>query len=325
MKRCRDWRDCAPAEIAPLLTAETRAWLEDLGWDVRTAWRVVEPARRSGHLPGFVMYDRNGRPEAWTAFLPYRGCLQVLAFVAPTAETAEVLLDEMLSSREARTAEATIFCVRSSSPSLAAALAARGFGTEHYRYLSKALTTDDARRAAGRVEGVQHWAGHAEAMTRLCARAYAASEGIRAFAPNGTLVEWQEYVNSLIDGVGCGRFAPDLSFIVPGERPGTLAAAVLVSDLGPSTIHVSQLVVDPAVHGLGLGTRLMRAVEGAAIARDARDITLLVAASNVRALSIYERQGFEDRARFVVALRRRGQPILSTSLALDTGGDSTRL
>jgi hypothetical protein len=37
---------------------------------------------------------------------------------------------------------------------------------------------------------------------------------------------------------------------------------------------------------------------------------------------MYERLGFVDRAAFVVAVRR--QPILSTRVALATGGESTR-
>ena len=50
--------------------------------------------------------------------------------------------------------------------------------------------------------------------------------------------------------------------------------------------------------------------------------TLLVSAANSRALALYETEGFQPRASFVAA--RRYQPRRFTSVALATGGVSTR-
>jgi ribosomal protein S18 acetylase RimI-like enzyme len=318
MTRCQEWRTCAPAEIAPLLVAEVCAWRDELDWDVAAAWRTVEPARRSGHLAGFVARDAAGRIVGWTSFLLHRGCLQVLAFVAPHDETAVNLVDAMLDSREARGAHSFVVCVRAASPGLAPALASRGFLIDPNRYLATTLDSGPAEPT-----GLQTWASHGDAVARLLARAYAGAPRVRAFALSGTMGEWREYVTSLLGGTGCGRFLPDLSFVVPGERSGTLAAAVIVTDLGPSTVHVAQIAVDPAVRGLGLGSRLMRAARTAAAACGYEQMTLLVAGSNRQAVAMYEGLGFRDRASFVVATRR--QPILSTSRALATGGDRTRL
>ena len=54
-----------------------------------------------------------------------------------------------------------------------------------------------------------------------------------------------------------------------------------------------------------------------------RMMTLLVASGNTPAVRLYEGLGFEDRASFLVAMK--DQPRVSTSLALATGGESTRL
>jgi ribosomal protein S18 acetylase RimI-like enzyme len=66
----------------------------------------------------------------------------------------------------------------------------------------------------------------------------------------------------------------------------------------------------------------VRAAGRAAFTRGYTQMTLLVSASNRAAIALYEDEGFQDRAMFLVASRR--QPILSTSDALAIGGESTR-
>jgi ribosomal protein S18 acetylase RimI-like enzyme len=293
-----DWRSCAPREVAPLLAAEQNAWLDELYWDVRAAWRVVEPARRSGQLPGFILRDRAGRASAWASFLRHHDSVQVLAFVSATRVATAALVDAILASPEAASARAVLFCVRGGAAALAPVLAERGFGVEPYRYLSARL--GPARPPS---ESLRKWVGQTDAAARLLARAYANDGAVRAFAPAGTIAEWRDYIATLIDSPGCGRFSPVMSFVVPHERDSELAGAVLVHDLGPGTVHVSQIAVDPDVRGLGLGRRLMDAAEAAAATRGFDRMTLLVAQSNRPAAGLYERLGFRDRAAFVVATR----------------------
>jgi ribosomal protein S18 acetylase RimI-like enzyme len=109
---------------------------------------------------------------------------------------------------------------------------------------------------------------------------------------------------------------------VPAAGCADLACSVIVTDLGPSTAHIAQIAVDPAYRGQGWGRRLVRAAAHAAFTRGYAQMTLLVSASNRAATALYENEGFTDRATFLVASRR--QPILSTSAALATGGESTR-
>jgi ribosomal protein S18 acetylase RimI-like enzyme len=320
---CQDWRTCASSEIAPLLAAEVRAWRRELDWDVTEAWSVVEPARCAGSLPGFVVRDRDGRPAGWTSFLLHRTSLQVLAFVAASDEAASALVDAILSSREAAAADVSLFCVRAASPGLRDVLASRAFDVEDYRYLSLALVPDRMAPIdddAG--EHIRPWRDDACAMVRLCERAYAGQPGVRAFALSGTREEWAEYLVGLLSGPGCGWFAPELSHVVPAADDADLIGGVIVTDLGPSTAHIAQIAVDPTYRGQGWGRRLVRAAGWAAFTRGYTQMTLLVSASNGGAMALYAREGFGDRATFLVATRR--QPILSTSDALAIGGESTR-
>ncbi len=126
--------------------------------------------------------------------------------------------------------------------------------------------------------GVNHDAAAAE----LCARAYADGSGVRAFAPDGTPGEWQEYVEQLRKGPGCGWFVPELSLVAPGARVGELDGAIMITDLGPGTVHVAQVAVDPRARGRGLGRRLVRAALGQAAVTFDR-ATLLVSSANAPA------------------------------------------
>ena len=87
----RDWRLCHAADIVPLVDAEARSWRDQLHWSVAESWRVIEPARQAGQLPGLVAADPAGRTRGWTAFLRHQGHLQVMAVAASGAEAAAAL------------------------------------------------------------------------------------------------------------------------------------------------------------------------------------------------------------------------------------------
>lgn len=311
---CQDWRACTPEEGTALVTREVDAWRQDLSWDVRATWHVVEPARRSGHLPGFVVRDDEGRLVGWTACTVVDRTWHVFAFDAPDETVAGLLVEAIgLGAAHAQTTR-IVFCVRARGGALRRALARHGYRADTYRYLSKTLTEADVPG-----EPLVPWRGHETAMAGLCQRAYRRTPGVRAFAIDDTPEAWAEYVRSLIETPGCGQFAPELSGVI-AER-GRLAAAVMVTRLGPGTVHIAQLAVDPASQRRGFARRLVTAVAARAREDRATVVTLLVAAANGPAVRLYETAGFTDRATFVVAT---GQPSLSTSLALEMGGASTR-
>lgn len=301
----RDWVLCDPADIVPLVDAEARAWRDRLHWHVAESWRVIEPARQSGRLPGLVASDSSGRTRGWTAFLRHQGHLQVMAVAAPDARTAGRLVDGILASAEARTSQSTIVCARAATPGLGEVLRDRGFDVDEYRYLEATLPSGGANAPA---PVAQPWDRHDEAMARLCARAYAGAPGVRAFAPGGTLPEWQGYIASLVQSAGCGWFLPESSFVVAAagdDAPGRgrdLQAGIMLTDLGPGTAHVAQMAVDPACRRRGLGRRLL----GQALATASvwyERVTLLVSSRNTAAVDLYASAGFRDKATFVVAAK----------------------
>lgn len=66
------------------------------------------------------------------------------------------------------------------------------------------------------------------------------------------------------------------TFVVLERAGGGLAAAVHVAEIDRDTGYFGMLSVDPALQGLGLGTRLVRIAEGLALARGGKLMTLQI-------------------------------------------------
>lgn len=293
-----DWRDADAADAVPLVSAEAKLWLELLDWDVSDAWHVIEPARLAGQLPGAILFAASGRSSGWTAYLLHGDSLQVMALVAPDEAGTRALVDAILGSEEAARAKTAVVCVRDASPGLASELSNRGFTVEPYRYLRASIA-----RLSGDAAEFGQWPSDIDDVAGLFRRAYADDHTVRAFAPDGRLDEWTEYISQLQKGPGCGWFQPELSLTRRDRERGALEAAILVTSLGPGTVHIAQLAVDPSARRRGVARRLVTAALGRA--RDEYDrATLLVSAANHAAGALYESLGFVDVTRFVVATKR---------------------
>ena len=293
---CHDWRECSADEAQALLSAEASAWHRELGWNVESSWRAIEPARAAGSLPGLVARDVNGRIAGWTWFINHKGCLQVAGLVAAERDAVVALVDGIMDSPEARASDARVMSVRGHNlPGLADTLTAYGFHTAEYRYQIATLDRDHKAARTGRAWQIPD----IEAGAALCHRAYEPSGVARGFAPRGTKAEWREYLLTLFGTDGCGTMMPEASAVVDGTDG--LAAGIITSMIDRDVAHIPQIMVDPTVQGRGVGAGLVRWAMTMAVQQGARRITLLVAAENARALSVYEKLGFKDCASFLVA------------------------
>lgn len=164
-----------------------------------------------------------------------------------------------------------------------------------------------ARRcAASGADGLRPWVeADLPATARLLARAYAGTAGARAFAPSGRLDEWAAYVAQIARTPSCGCLSPEESLVVPGDQPDRLGGVILATRLSPDTTHVAQVAVDPAQRRRGLARLLVEQSAARAQRAGCRRQTLLVAASNAPARTLYERLGFAERATFLFAERPR--------------------
>ncbi|SCC95651.1 Ribosomal-protein-alanine acetyltransferase [Thiomonas sp. X19] len=127
-----------------------------------------------------------------------------------------------------------------------------------------------------------------------------------------------------------GNFADSLNprYVVQVlARPDGVVLGYFVAMPGVEEMHLLNLTVDPALHGLGLGRHLLDAVLVAAAMQGALLLWLEVRPSNHRAIRLYERYGFHavaKRRNYYPALDVYGQPCKEDALVMSAQVDVLR-
>lgn len=292
-----DWRTCPAADVAACYEIARVNWSAQYLWDTANNWTEVEAGRTSGRLPGYLAWDDGPAPVGWCFYLRHRASLQIGGLTGESRAVVDALLDRVLASADATDAEHALAFVPSGPAFLSDVFAARRFAVRRFQYLT--CTLDG--RATGEAAGCRSYhAGRLTAIADLFARAYPGADPMRPFAPGGAPDEWLEYTTRLAVATGCGSLLPWASVVAEcPDATGRLVGAVLTTTIGPGVGHIAQVAVDPAVHGQGIGGRLLHTALARLRARGYTHTTLLVAADNRRALDWYARLGFEPRAAFL--------------------------
>jgi ribosomal protein S18 acetylase RimI-like enzyme len=299
----QDWRDVPAAEVAPLLEAERRRWLDSLHWDSGPALQLVESARLRGEMPGLVLRNDEGRASGWAFYLLAGRQLQIGAVHASTAAGVRRLLDGVMAAPETQLASSLSCFLYPGSKSVASALVRLRFELQEHEYLEANLTplldldrADDATLIPFRTED-------GAAAVRLLARAYAGDPAGRAFAPNARLDEWAQYLGQIFATPGVGTWLPEASLVAHRNGPDALAGLVVTTEVADGIAHVAQIAVDPLHRRRGLGRRLLLSAAVRAASVGANRLTLIVASHNTAARALYTSLGFSRRGTFLFGQR----------------------
>jgi ribosomal protein S18 acetylase RimI-like enzyme len=316
---CLNWREAAKGSLAALYAGEIRRWSTALGWETASSWEHIELGRRLGTVPGLLALDPTGNIAGWTFYVLHRGVLQIGGFVAVSEPVTTALLESIFTSEAAGRARSATAFVFSDAPGLEDALSRRGLAVGAYHYLIKTLPSRQAGNAAdGSLQGslpsaLRRWHPRDRtAVATLLGTAYPGADGVRPFAPGGTVDEWSEYVGQLVGAEGCGTIMTGSCFVAP-DGSDRVSGVVLVTRLASATAHIAQLAVDPAGRRRGLGRLLVNAACASASDAGCDRMTLLVEGGNVAARRLYEVSGFCTAAHFVSA--GSDQPLRSMSVA----------
>lgn len=311
--RLDDWRNLAAEAMRPVYDAERARWATGLQWNIEPTLQILEHARFEGTLPGMVVRGPGQSVVGWSYFLVQHGILQIGALQARTADGVRLLLDAIFKAPEASLAHEVLLFAYPDSAACESALHRRRFTVTKYWYLRRTLDRSCARPVDLDVRCHRDTDG--PELVRLLSRAYSGVPGARCFAPHGRLDEWAQYVGQLTRGAALGRFMCEASLVVPSTAGHTLDAASVVTALGPGTLHLAQLAVDPRMRRHGLGSRLLDGMLACGVLHGHALATLLVNEHNSSARALYDARGFVPTGYFLHAERRLGRRALAPTRA----------
>jgi ribosomal protein S18 acetylase RimI-like enzyme len=98
---------------------------------------------------------------------------------------------------------------------------------------------------------------------------------------------------------GCliGYEIPDNPEPIPDDMPAMFVPLQGLENLAPGTWYINVLAVRPQFRNQGLGTRLLALAEEMARAHGKRGMSVIVSDANLGAHRLYERLGYNERAR----------------------------
>ncbi len=293
-----DWRRVADPRMADAYERERHRWLQDLGWDTRTGWQHVETARKSWGLPGLALLDGAEEVRAFTFFYDNGERLEFGGVFGAVDAGCVGLVDELVQvCREAGGRDLAGLQYMSST-AVVDILVEAGFTLQAVDYLSRSLTGPSGvvgTRPAGPVE-LRAWTStDVDRVADLLHASYrpeAAGRFVRQHTPDA----WRGYLDKLVQSEACGRVMFHHSRVAVDEQ-GT-AGAVLVTELGPLTGHLPQVVVHPRCRNRGVGRALLDEAADSLHGAGYGCATLMVDVGNGAAQGLYRTSGFKPRGTF---------------------------
>jgi ribosomal protein S18 acetylase RimI-like enzyme len=108
----------------------------------------------------------------------------------------------------------------------------------------------------------------------------------------------RRFLNNIVQYPGCGSFFQPASFVSLDPETGRLSGISLSSLVSADVGHVTQICVSKAVRGSGVGYELLRRSMVALAQHGCKKASLTVTASNLEAIELYERTGFQKTRDF---------------------------
>jgi ribosomal protein S18 acetylase RimI-like enzyme len=102
----------------------------------------------------------------------------------------------------------------------------------------------------------------------------------------------RRFLMNIVQYPGCGSFFQPASTVAVESETGRLCGISLASLVAYDVGHITQICVDPAVKGLGIGYEMLRRSLDALAASGCRRVSLTVTAENEEAVTLYERTSF---------------------------------
>lgn len=131
-----------------------------------------------------------------------------------------------------------------------------------------------------------------EEAARLIARAYQGHIDGDINDQYRSIAGARRFLMNIVQYPGCGSFFQPASMVAFQAETGQLSGLSLASLVAFDVGHITQICVDPAVKGSGVGYEMLRLSLGALARSGCRRVSLTVTAANDEAVALYRRMGF---------------------------------
>ena len=303
-----DLRHFASADLRPLLEDEVREWARVLSWDYSGSAEMILRYVDAKILPGYAAVDR-GRIIGY-AFFVYEGSKGVIGdlFVGESAklsEPNEVESRLLLHVIETLQQSPGIHRVEAQLLVHEAGMVAQPFveqGFHRHQRLFMVLPLDNLQKSARVIDPeleIRRWSEQdyqpAAALITAAYRGHVDSEINDQYR---TLSGSLRFLNNIVRFPGCGVFDPESSFVAIHKRARSVVGVILCSRVRYDVGHVTQVCVLPEYRSHGLGELLIAASAANLRIRKFSLLSLTVTEANARAVTLYQRLGFETKRVF---------------------------
>jgi ribosomal protein S18 acetylase RimI-like enzyme len=302
-----DLRHFSSVDLRALLQDEIREWARVLSWDYSGSTEMILRYVDAKILPGYAAIER-GRIVGF-AFFVYEGSKGVIGdlFVAnggrlPDPQEIESRL--LLHVIETLQQSPGIHRVEAQLLVHEAGVVARPFveqGFQRHQRLFMGLELShqlNPPRIDPEIE-LRRWSEQdyqtAAAVITTAYRGHVDSEINDQYR---TLSGSLRFLNNIVRFPGCGTFDAEGSFVAVHKRTRSLVGLILCSRVRHDVGHVTQVCVLPEFRSHGLGESLIAATVGNLRQRNFSLLSLTVTEANTRAVTLYQRLGFDIRRVF---------------------------
>jgi ribosomal protein S18 acetylase RimI-like enzyme len=303
-----DLRHFASADLRPLLEDEVREWARVLSWDYSGSAEMILRYVDAKILPGYAAIDR-GRIVGY-AFFVYEGSKGVIGdlFVGESAQVSDSrevesrlllhVIETLQQSPGIHRVEAQLLVHEAGT--VAQPFVEQGF--HRHQRLFMVLPLDNLQKT-GRVLNpeieIRRWSEQdyqpAAALITAAYRGHVDSEINDQYR---TLSGSLRFLNNIVRFPGCGVFDPESSFVAIHKRARSVVGVILCSRVRHDVGHVTQVCVLPEYRSHGLGELLIAASAANLRLRKFSLLSLTVTEANARAVTLYQRLGFETQRVF---------------------------
>ncbi|MGA2002127.1 MAG: GNAT family N-acetyltransferase [Terriglobales bacterium] len=301
-----DLRHFSAADLRPLLEEEIAQWSVLLAWDYSQSAEMILRYMDAKILPGYAAIER-GNVFGYSFFV-YEQSKGVIGdlFVrngcgARTANRREVeerllthVIETLQQSPGIHRVEAQLLA--HDTGEVARPFLAQGF-SKHPRVFMNfeiAKHPQTAPPLLGEFE-IRPWSEeYYQSAAALITAAYRGHVDSDINDQYRTLTGSLRFMNNIVRFPGCGTFDPRASFVVFQRRTRTLVGLILCSLVRADVGHITQVCVLPEHRSAGLGVVLLSASTRSLRERGFRAISLTVTQANDRAITLYQRIGFDS-------------------------------